>query len=79
MSVSQRHKNVTWICSDQPGNENVVIQVQQDIRDALIEQNRLLSQLVYCHRVRGALDTIVEVGREIRRKQRAKRKKARGT
>lgn len=73
--MASRKKNQIWTCPDGTCSiEQADLQVQQDIRDAMIEQNNLLHRIVTCHRVRGAFDTIIEVGRELRRKQRAKRK-----
>lgn len=73
-----RHKNSRWNCSEQPTLAGAQLAVLMDIRDELQESNRLLREfggLARCHRIPIALDALHEVGKDIRRKERARRKR----
>lgn len=69
-----RQKNKIWRCSDSDGSVNydqAKIATLMDIRDELQSLNRLLQ----CYRIPKALDALIEVGADIRRKKRDVAKK----
>lgn len=80
MATDRRKKNADWrlnVNSDGtvPHNE-AVFAVQMDIRDAMLRQNELLSQLVgllRCHRIPRALDALHSLGVQARRRKRKAR------
>lgn len=76
--ADRRQKNINWYVADEKGRayttEHIQLAVLMDIRDELQAIRRLAS----CYRIPRALDAMIELGAEARRKKRAaaKRRKA---
>lgn len=71
--MPHNHKNVEWIMPEVVANvDQAQLAVLMDIRDEL----KGIRALLNCSRIPKALDALREVGVDIRRKQRAKRKRA---
>ena len=68
-----RHKNAVWNLSDSVNLDTAKLAVLMDICDELHEINSKLG----CYRIPRALDALIEVGQDIRRKKRARRKRNR--
>jgi hypothetical protein len=72
--VDVRQKNKIWRCANSDGSadyEQAKLATLMDIRDELQSLNRLFQ----CYRIPKALDALIEVGADIRRKKRAAAKK----
>ena len=72
-----RHADVTWTLPDQLTWEQVNAAILMDIRHQLRELNQKVSGIRSCPTVLGALQGVAEIGRDIRRRERAKRKRRR--
>lgn len=76
MSIDQRKKDVRWNVLNEHGNvtvEAAQLAVLMDIRDEL----QTIRRLAECGRIPRALDAMIELGADLRRKKRqaaAKRK-----
>jgi hypothetical protein len=67
-----RHKNANWNLSEKPTLwDELVVAVLMDIRDELQSINHKLG----CYRLPRALDDMNSFAKEIRRKQRSRRKR----
>lgn len=75
MAVDRRMKDQNWIVSDDGKSgisvEHVHLAVLMDIRDEL----QAIRSLANCYRIPCALDAMIELGAEARRKKRAATKK----
>jgi hypothetical protein len=71
MAISTRHKNTTWTIPNNANGttpyEGAQLAVLMDIRDEL----QSLVRLANCYRIPRALDAMIELGAEARRKKRA--------
>lgn len=77
MAVDRRKKNRNWYAADNEGDsttQQAILATLMDIRDEL----QTLVTLARCYRIPRALDAMIELGAEARRKKRtaAKRRKA---
>ncbi len=69
-----RQKNKNWRCADKTGAinyEQATLATLMDIRDEL----QAIHRLANCYRIPRALDSLIELGAEARRKKRAAAKK----
>lgn len=78
--MTRINKDAVWD-TRAPTTENAKLGVLMDIRDELKEANRqigCLLSLARCYRIPRALDAMIELGQEARRRKRlaAKRRKA---
>jgi hypothetical protein len=77
MAVDRRKKNINWYAASDDGSSTTAqatLATLMDIRDEL----QSLVRLANCYRIPRALDAVVELGADARRKKRAaaKRRKA---
>lgn len=75
MKPDRRCKNTNWYVAGEDGraysHDHIQLAVLMDIRDELQALNRLAN----CFRIPRALDAMIELGAEARRKKRAAAKK----
>ena len=77
-----RDKDTNWDLPENCTYDKVQTAVLMDLRDEMKENNRLLLELaqkVRCFRIPLALDAMISVGREAKRRERNRRKKAHDT